>query len=479
MEYNLPFSPGIIGEQLRQLKPDQRINPQTVNKLCMIIGEAYLLTKKQKCGKNCFAVSNQWAEGILSRIGRKRPLAILDSLGITTLVRKHRATICPSPTVRQFVHGEFKPHRLSLTGKAARESLRAGQRGKLRREADPDYTWVERSMARASLTTYDQEDYLNQPNHADNAAKFGQGLRQQRQKGSYRWNSVCQMPSELRSKLRFDSESPVTRLDISCSFGIMLPWLFTDEVKNLTKKRKIDFEEQNRRHAECNRLRDFLSSGDFYTALADGLAREEAKSAFQRYLNALEPDALAQKIGRRFADEFPSVAAMLRRRRGTPSIRAGEHGPGNGPTTFRELQGRQNEVILAVVRKCRKDLSPCIPVWDELVVPFESRMKVLKWLHEELYERTGVRAKVGGIRMSAPVRNVVPCPPDLCPHCWNRNIVTHLKTPFPCAHQDPKPDLHPNVIFRPIEQLSARPKVETSARVMARLSSIGAVEVCV
>ncbi len=473
-EYYLPLPPAIIGEQLRQLMPDQRINPQTVNKFGVLIGETYFLTKKQKCGKNCFAVSNQWAERIISRIGGRRPLAILDKLGITTPVRKHRATICPAPTVRQFVHGEFKPYRLTLAGKAARESRNAGQRGKLRREADPDYMWVERSLARVSLAPDDQAEYLDQPNHAGNAAKFGQGLRQQSQKGSYRWNSVCQMPAELRSRLRFDLESPVTRLDISCSFGIFLPWLFADEISSLTKKRLIDDEEQNRRLAECNLLRDFLSVGDFYDALADGRTRDEAKGAFQRYLNTTEPDALAQRIGRRFADTFPSVAAMIRRRRRKPPKHDGKPNPGKGATAFKELQGRQNEVIQAVVRMCRQDLIPCIPVWDELVVPFAHRMKVLNWLHEELYKWTGVRAEVGGIRMSAPVRKTVPCPSDLCPHCWERNIVTHLNTPFPCAHQDSKPDLYPSVFFLPMEQLSAQPKIVTSAPRSAQYETIGA-----
>jgi len=68
-EYFLPASPEVIGDQLRHLFPRQRINQQTIAKLCMLIGEAYQIAKKQKRGNNCFSVSNTWAENILSGLG--------------------------------------------------------------------------------------------------------------------------------------------------------------------------------------------------------------------------------------------------------------------------------------------------------------------------------------------------------------------------------------------------------------------------
>jgi hypothetical protein len=438
MEYFLPCSPTVIGDQLRQLFPSKRINAQTIAKLCMVIGEAFLIAQKQKHGNNCFSVSNAWAENILSRLVGRRPLAILDILGLTTIKRKHRSTICPASTVRQFVHSSFKPYRLYLIGIAARESSNLGKRGKLRREADPNYAWVQKSMERASLPSDTLAAYQEQPKHTCNAAKFEQGLRQQGWRGSFRWNSVCQMPPDIRKQLIFDAETPVTRLDISCSFGILLPWLFSDESENLAKKRMVDLEEQHRRLVECNSLRIFLSSGDFYRSLADGLGRNDAKGAFQRYLNATKPDGLAKSIGGRFADKFRKVDAMIRRRRGSPSKSKEKRGRARHHTTFTELQGRQNEVIQAVVKKCREDAIPCIPVWDELIVPFQNRMQVLNWLHDELYEKTGVSAKVGGIRRSSVETKIVPCPPGLCPHCWNVRIVTNLTTPFPCAHLESK-----------------------------------------
>ena len=291
----------------------------------------------------------------------------------------------------------------------------------MRRTKDPTWTWVEDSLNRVSLPPNDQAEYQRRPNPEKDGIDFGQRKRSQRWKGSYRWNTLCQLPPDLRERLLFDLNVPVTQLDISCSFGIMLPWLFADEVENKFKKGKIDRYEKESLIAECNRLRAFLSDGDFYRALASDVPRDEAKGGFQRYLNAQKPDTAAKNIGRVFSESFPTVGKMLSRRKASRSLCVGAPKKEEKSSVFQELQGRQNEIIQAVIRKCREHGIPCIPVWDELVVPYKYRMQVIGWMHSELFMRTGVRAKVGGIRMENPQNDVTPCP-----------ALEHLPQTSPC-----------------------------------------------
>lgn len=431
-EYFLPVPPATIAEQLKHLLPDKRINSSSVLKLCVAIGELYALTLKQKRGEYRFSVSNKWAETIVSRIGGRRPLALLDALGITRIVEKHRATICRKATTREFCFRTFKPYKLNLTGIAARESRNAGKRAKIRERQDHDRLWVDESLRRVALTQVDQSEYEARPKHEKASVKFGQGHRGQNGTGC--WNSVCNIPEDLRGRLVFDSETPVARLDISASFPTMLPWLFTDDTQSRKRKGHITPEIERECQTECIQLKAFLSGEDIYSQLGNKLSRSVAKSAFQRFLNAAELDPPAKAIGDQFGKLFPHASRMLRRRRDSTTEPSSA-----GSSVYAELYGRQSEIVRAVTAKCRIAGILCVPVHDELIAPFSRRGEVLAWLHQEIFSRTGVRAKVGGVRLDQGKPKTAPCPRDLCPDCWENRIAAKLGSSFPCLHQLSRP----------------------------------------
>jgi hypothetical protein len=102
---------------------------------------------------------------------------------------------------------------------------------------------------------------------------------------------------------------------------------------------------------------------------------------------------------------------------------------------FHELHGRQSEIINAVILRCRKESIPCIPVNDELIVPFTEGHKVRAWMLEEIYKQTGVKAIVAGHRYNPHTKTSCPCPEGYCPECWDNRVAYKIDSPFPCSHQ--------------------------------------------
>jgi len=114
---------------------------------------------------------------------------------------------------------------------------------------------------------------------------------------------------------------------------------------------------------------------------------------------------------------------------------------------FHELHGRQREIINAVILKCMNDSILCIPVRDELIVPFTSGHKARAWMLEEIYKQTGVKAEVGGQRHELPAETKPPCPESYCPECWENRTAYKIDSPSPCSHQSARLDPHsPNCL---------------------------------
>ena len=416
----LPVSPELLARQLRHLLPEQRINSTSVQKLCLLISECYQLTKKQQLGPRRFRISNKTVKPIASAIGGRRPLAILDALGITRQVGTHRSDINPHPITREFCSENFQKHKVLLTGIAARESYHSGKRTQQRHKKEPVFLWIESSLERVTLSAQDQALWEQKPKQGGNPEKFGAGRRPQNWKAT--WNIVCQIPAQYRCKLLFDQTAPAALLDLSASFPTMLPWLLEDYAKHLGAKGLLSPEDTQSYAAENGRLRAALSNEDFYLYLDSEATRDETKHAFQRFLNSKKPDPPAAKIGARFRELFPLTSAMIISRR-------------TQGTLFGELQGRQKEIIFAAILKCHQAGIPCVPVWDELVVPYPHEAAVREMMHDEIFKRTGVRAKVGGVRMEAASKNTTPTPEGHCPECWAERKAIRLGSPFPCAHQ--------------------------------------------
>jgi len=426
---------------IRELVPG--IRPSTIKKLCLLISECYRISKKQNhSGSGCFEVSHQRSELILSRFDGKRPLTVLRMIGLIEEVAPHRASIRPKANTYRFCLQRFKPYMIAMTGKAAEKACQSAVRTNLRRSRNPEYSWVKRSLKRVSLPDKAQQEYCAMSNHKRNAESFAAGRRSLSWKRDHFGHVVCNMPEEFREQLLFDGEVPVALLDISASFPSMLPWLLKDDTGHLRRIEKIDDEEMESRLRECKRLSAFLSRDDFYSEILPGHPRNKVKSAFQRALNSTDCDPFAARVFRAFREHFPNTYNLIYRRRKLKTATKRQRKPKRKkkptPPIFFELRGRQSEIIKAVILKCRQAGIPCLPVADELIVPFVQRLTVQRWMWEEIRERTGVRAKVGGQRQP-PTESETPCPDDLCERCWENNVAIPLSSPFGCRH-NPKPD---------------------------------------
>ena len=392
----LPMPPEKIKVLVQKMYPRSR--PSSTDKLCLILSDAHRISQRQRNGKWKFEVSHSWAEQIVSRIGGRRPLVVLCELGLIEKDRPHRASILPKAITYRFKVRTFKKYILTFKGKAAVKSCMSGARGKDRRKKDQVESWIAHSLNRVGLPDEILQDYLSRPGYKKNAKRFADGGRPQKWNGAYRWNVICQMPADLRERLVFDGEDPVRLLDISSSFPTMLSWLFEDDVNYALSKRKISSREAQKRMIECQELKDFLSRKDPYTELLPERSRQEAKQAFQRFLNTKQLDPLARKVGRNFEEKFSVCYRMIQSRK-VSKISKTEC---EKSSLSRELLGRQSEIINAVILRCRESSIPCVPVWDELIVSLVDGLDAQRWIQEEIFLRTGVKAKVGGVRESQP-----------------------------------------------------------------------------
>lgn len=71
-------------------------------------------------------------------------------------------------------------------------------------------------------------------------------------------------------------------------------------------------------------------------------------------------------------------------------------------------------------------------------------------------------AKAEGVVLPGGEGEKPPCPPDLCPQCWDQNKAMPLNSPAPCSHQakpEPKPEYKPPEKDSFDEQMEAISKV--------------------
>lgn len=440
----LPLSPRELADLLASHGYPCR--PTTVEKLCVLIDRLYTLARKRAHGRLEFQYSNAAAEEVVSRVKGKRPLAVLDAIGLTEVVSPHRSTISPKASTRRFVQTSFQAYLVPL-GKAARDKKQRAQTRTVRRRAqDQCWTWVEQSMPRIGWRDDDLDEVRRAAAGNKVAERVATGERRQSWKGQYRWNCFCNVPKNAREKLIVDGEHTVSLLDISCSFGIFLPALVEDDVRYRSSDRELPRDTG----AELRQLRDLLSSEDLYMVVGFGMPRDAAKKAFQRVLNGKKLDPPAKKVLRALEGRFPQVASVLKRRKAAAAKR-GKMGKKSRSTVFSELQGRQADVINKVVLRCAAAGIPCVPIWDEVIVPLANRATVLGWMHEMILEATGVRAKVAGHRMQ---RQAPACPDGYCQDCWSDGAAIPLSSPFGCRH-NLKPDPFPEVDFLDEEYLLA------------------------
>lgn len=369
----------------------RRPRPSTFMKLALLIDElrGLALNPKHSLPQH-FEVSNGWAERRVSRVTLSngesvRPLKLLTKLGLIESVSPHRADIAPRAITYRFKVDGFKRCEIECSVNV----LSKFKKAKVRKltETDSRIGWIEQSLKRASIPQPAIDTLKRSNKHRANAIRYEQDpYSVWAVRGVYIEHRARYLPKSARRRLVYDGGDPATRLDISSAHPVVLPWLLEDTVRSAFKEGKLSERKLDARLAEIEELRRKLSGSEFYSGYLAGERRKKSKKGFLRSLNGAEdPDAI--QVARELRSSFPLLAALIRNRRS------------KGKREFSdELQGRVTTIILEVIEKCMETGIPCIPVTDELIIPFKHRLEVLDWFLETIWNRTGVRAKVDDLR---------------------------------------------------------------------------------
>tara|TARA_R110000772_G_scaffold223546_1_gene334080 strand:- start:78 stop:1208 length:1131 start_codon:yes stop_codon:yes gene_type:complete len=370
------------------LEPSRR---SSFFKIVLLIDELYSLSINPKhSAPRCFSVSSAWVEQRISRVvlksGKKvRGITVLFEMGLIVLVSPARSTIAPRSATYRFRIQRFNPYAIDCPNQILERLEKAKRIRAVTR--DPNYSWIEQSLRRLTLSESRLDAMRANENHAGLVDPFTDEQRIVRvTRGIYIEHPARTIPSKHRDAFLFDESRSVARLDMSCAHAVILPWLVEDTVKARIRRDGKGEAKYAELREELDRLRARLSQSDFYSALMPSNPRKLAKSTFLPSLNgAIFPNAL--KVAKELEKQFPITGDVIRYRRAKDKRNFSD-----------ELQGRVTNILLAVVAECRKSGIPCVPVTDELIVPFTDRIEVLRWMRDAILEKTGVRAKVDGVR---------------------------------------------------------------------------------
>lgn len=371
-------------------------NPQTLTffKLLLVIDELQTLCKNPKHSlPNHFEKSAEWFEERISRVSlfdgsRVRAVAVLTQMGLIELVILHRASIAPRATTYRFKVGPFDVYDVDVPANLVEKFKKLKSQKKFYGPWKNEYKWIQQSLCRISASP----SLIGILKRKDIWEKYARVLtsldfRVKVTRGIYITHVFCSFPPKARSRLLFDEGMKVARLDISSAHILMLPWLLEDMAEKIRSSEGKPLALERDICNEVKKLRNDLSKGDFYVKITNGRERKAGKKDVLSWLNGADFPA-AKYAGKRLNSRYPILASLLCKRRMNTSK----------SKFFDELQGRVTEILLQVVRKCLKGGIPCIPVTDELIVPFKDRLDVLKWMHLAIYKKTGVRGEVDGVR---------------------------------------------------------------------------------
>jgi len=383
----LPVAPSILKRWVMKKLKNPKEN--TWIKVALLIE---YLKKKELDPKHSspghFEISALRTEGMFSRLTLKtgkgiRAFPFLIELGLIEKVAPHRASIVRRAIMYRFKTKNFESYEIEVPRNLADKFNRLSKKKPISKTHD----WIEQSLNRLTLLDSQIARLKADKGHRDNIEKFTRGNRKLGVTRSiYLNHCVVGLPKKTRANLRIDGEAAVACLDISGAHPVVLPWLIEDTLKAAKKTKGEGLSDEE--VAELALLRNCLSESDFYLGLMPNEKRKHAKKTFLSSLNGADfPKAL--EVAKALAEKCPISGRVIRCRRFK-----------NGTAFADELQGRVTEIILSVAKKCMKAGIPCLPVSDELIVPLPERFRVLEWMHEEIFEMTGVKAEVDHARMT-------------------------------------------------------------------------------
>ncbi len=148
-------------------------------------------------------------------------------------------------------------------------------------------------------------------------------------------------------------------------------------------------ERQGKLMSEREEYRLLLNQGgDAYLRILPELPREfrkKTKRNLQIFLNAKSGKS-DPAIGKALRKRFPSIVAMI----------TGQNKSGKPLGPF--LQSLENRVIRASIKALKERGVHCIPIVDEILVPWSRRDEAIEIMSNAIFERCGTRAIISGVR---------------------------------------------------------------------------------
>ena len=335
-----------------------------------------------------FWVSAEIANVFVSRIKSKRDrhvrlLPFLCDIGLIKKVGKHSREAGIACQYRLLLKPMKQAVRIQPTGPTLKKIKAA--RVFASRSNDEAANWVRESMALVDVPEETLEALLL--NRGKDYSIAVEAIRskswQVRTKKRGRITTpLSNVSDEAREQVLIAGEQ-ATRLDINGSHLHML----SAEVERRAKFFKG--ERQAKLMGERKEYRLLLSQGvDGYFALFPEFPREfrkKTKRSFQIFLNAKNGKS-DPTIAKALRKQFPSIVTMI----------AGQNMSDKSLGPF--LQSLENHVIRASILAL-KDLGiHCIPIVDEILVPWSRRDEAIEIMSNAIFERCGTRALISGVR---------------------------------------------------------------------------------
>jgi hypothetical protein len=209
--------------------------------------------------------------------------------------------------------------------------------------------------------------------------------------------SIGSCPRELRPHLLLDGEQAVA-CDIANAHWNFLPLILANRLNYASRKpadRKKYIIDGWR---EYNRLSALLSEGDFYRAWCldpkNDAERDEKKDVLNILLNKKNEDCRRNRLYRRIAAYFPITFGVIE------NIKRNDR-----RNLSKQIHRFTADAIEAALLEVQGKGISAIPHVDALICQQKYRGTVCEIIGRQIFEATGVRCSVGGIRYSPLTEN--------------------------------------------------------------------------
>jgi hypothetical protein len=366
-------------------------------------------------GSNRVRISADLAQEFVSELSRpkakdrtiRQPLAVLEKIGFLQKVRSHIFGVhvhdCAIYRIPPRLLQKKTRRVVHLSPGKARKFSNA--QAKAERRLNKKWLWrghLVRDLGRLSLSDAGQKAALKlfQNKQKNAATRRVLDFLDGKEKaiagadpfGTIRHN-LNSCPKELKPELLIAGER-IAICDISHAHHCLLPMLIIDRIRH-NRIHPGEILTLDHLEEELTSLREFLSTGDYYSKwCVDSFSkseRAEKKLLLNMLLNWPNKRAEGNRLYRRMRSTFPFTFGILE------DIKRNNH-KNISPQLMKYTSMVINQALVAV----QKQDIPAIPDTDALICSAEAHEVACESIGRAMYELSGVRCKVGGIRYQPP-----------------------------------------------------------------------------